>query len=107
MITPVFDTIGLRHVNQVRSFRQAYQDYKHMGLIEAVRESQDAQSIDPRDKIYPLLGLTYDGDDLMPCPYYKESIGEVLRYYTKAMMNSRKTLDFFFFQKYKYLLTFI
>jgi len=36
-----------------------------------MRKSQAAQSTTPRDKIYVLLGLTYDGDDLVPYPDYK------------------------------------
>ena len=96
-ISPAFDTIGLRHVNQVRSFRDTYQDCKRVGLIEAMRKSQAAQSTDPRDKIYALLGLTHDGDDLVPFPNYKQHISEVLRDFTKAVMKSKRTLDYLFF----------
>jgi hypothetical protein len=98
MITPTFETIGLHHVNQVRSFRETYQDYKHISLIEAMRKSRAAQSTDPRDKIYALLGLTSDGDDLVPYPNYKQPLHEVLRDFTKAMMKSGRTLDYLLFE---------
>jgi hypothetical protein len=96
-LAPTFDTIGLRHVRQVRSFRQKYQDSKRIALIEAMRKSQAAQSTDPRDKIYALLGLTYDGDDLVPYPNYRQSISEVLRDFTKAVIKSNKSLDYILF----------
>jgi hypothetical protein len=98
MISPIFDATGWRHVNQVRSFRHTYQNHTRISLIDAMHKSHAAQSTDSRDKIYALLGLTYDGDDLVPYPNYKQPIVEVLRDFTKAMMKSKRTLDFLLFR---------
>jgi hypothetical protein len=62
-----------------------------------MQRSQAAQATDPRDKIYALLGLTYDGDDLVPYPNYRQSIGEVLGDFTRTMMKSKRSLDYLFF----------
>ena len=71
----LWPTILEKSLHHLRSrrwiFRQTYQDYKHISLIEGMRKSQAAQSTTPRDKICVLLGLTYDGDDLVPYPDYK------------------------------------
>lgn len=85
-----------RHVSQVRSFRKAYQEKKRISLIEAMQKSHAAHSTDPRDKIYALLGLTYDGDDLVPFPNYRQTLGEVLRDFTRATIRSKTSLDYLF-----------
>lgn len=95
-IRPAFKSIGWLHVNQVRSFRKTYQQGRRLGLIEAMQKSHNALSSDPRDKIYALLGLTRDGDDLVPYPNYKQNIGEVLRDFTRAVIKSKKSLDYLY-----------
>lgn len=95
-INPTFKSAGWQHVNQVRSFRHTYQEGKRIGLLEAMKWSQAAETTDPRDKIYSLLGLSDDGDDLVQYPNYRQPIHEVLRDFTRAVMNSKRSLDYLF-----------
>jgi hypothetical protein len=48
---------------------------------------------DLRDKIYALLGLTSDGPRLVPVPNYKQTLEQVLRDLTRAIIVAEKSLD--------------
>lgn len=43
---------------------------RRVALLEALFESRNSLSTDPRDKIYALLGLSSDGDGIVPSPNY-------------------------------------
>lgn len=63
-------------------------------LFEALRWSHQALATDPRDKIFALLGLTSDGDKLVPLPNYRQPMEDILREMTRKMIISEKSLDF-------------
>jgi hypothetical protein len=47
---------------------------KPVRLIDAISRSRHALSTDPKDKIYGLLGLAYDGAIFIPEPNYRQSV---------------------------------
>lgn len=61
-------------------------------LFEAIQWSQHAKATDPRDKVYALRGLTSDGPRLVPIPNYKQTLAQVLRDLTRAMIIQEKSL---------------
>jgi len=65
-----------------------------------MQKTREAQSTDPRDKVYALLGLTNDGDDLVPFPNYKHSIGKVLVDFTRAVIKSKKSLNYLYLREF-------
>jgi len=48
-----------------------------LNLAEALVRSRNFLTTDPRDSIYALLGLTSDGNDLIPMPNYVEPLEDV------------------------------
>jgi len=64
-----------------------------ISLLEALRLSRKTQATDPRDKIFALLGLCYDGSTFVPVPNYKQSLESIVAEMSKAMMIWNKSLD--------------
>jgi hypothetical protein len=81
------------YVKQISTFRHKVQHNEKISLIEAIRDSQKALSRDPRDRVFALLGICHDGHALVPMPNYKQSMEEILRDMTKAMIKASKSLD--------------
>ncbi|XXG97228.1 hypothetical protein Hte_003523 [Hypoxylon texense] len=61
-------------------------DTPRMSLLEALLESRHHRATDPRDKIYALLGLTSDGDDIVPSPSYTNSVESIFENLTAAIL---------------------
>ena len=57
---------------------------RRVSLLEALFESRNSLSTDPRDKMYALLGLSSDGSGIVPSPNYYE-LWELV--YSKAAEN--------------------
>lgn len=85
-------TIGWHYAKIVSTFRQNYQTGGRISLLEAMAKTYKALSTDERDKVFALLGLCYDGNDLVPYPNYRQPIGEMLRDLTRAILKSRESL---------------
>jgi hypothetical protein len=76
-------------------FRHRYRVTEEpLSLFEALRWSHQALATDPRDKIFALLGLTSDGDRLVPLPNYRQPMEDILREMTRKMIIAEKSLDF-------------
>jgi hypothetical protein len=61
-----------------------------MTLLQALIASRYSLATDPRDKVYALLGLTRDGNDLVPMPSYTESVEKLFRRSSLAIRRSQK-----------------
>jgi hypothetical protein len=58
--------------------------------------SRNALSSDQHDKIFELLGLSYDGNALVPLPNYDMPISELLQDLTRQVMVVHRSLDYIF-----------
>lgn len=73
------------HINEIitfhklRAFRADRQAQKPVALLEVLYRSQNALSTDPKDKLYALLGLAFDGSNFVPRPDYNRTKEEVYR----------------------------
>jgi hypothetical protein len=74
-------------------FRVRYKDPRPIGLWEAIQWSHYALATEPPDKIYGLLGLTFDGPRLVPIPNYQRTFKEILCDLTGALLNTAKSSD--------------
>jgi len=64
-----------------------------LSLLKAIQLTQHTLATDPRDKIFALLGMSYDGHVFVPVPNYKQSFETVLTEMVRAMMTMDRCLD--------------
>lgn len=62
-------------------------------LLEALSRSHYALSMDPKDKIYGLLGLAYDGAVFIPEPNYSQLVEETYTDFLKALIKKGFSLN--------------
>jgi hypothetical protein len=82
------------YVKKMILFREECRRGARPSLLYAMDQTYDALSTDPRDKIFALLGLCHDGDELVPIPNYKQSVDEILRDFTRAVISAKRCLDY-------------
>ncbi|KAI6083497.1 HET-domain-containing protein [Hypoxylon rubiginosum] len=84
-------------INAIEEFRRQELDAQRGGLrmtlLEALLRSRYSLATNPRDKIYAMLGLTRDGQDLVPTPTYTETLEEVFRQLSMAFIRSPHPID--------------
>jgi len=70
-------------INDIR--RKVLGGTETIGLIEAMRDTRESCTRDPRDKVYLLLGFCHDGARLVPHPTYAKSfdMGKLFSHITK------------------------
>lgn len=51
----------------------------HTSILDALGWSSALEATDPKDKIFGILGLCYDGSNLVPTPDYCKSLDTILR----------------------------
>lgn len=76
----VKDLLAFRHQNSISGVSK-------IGLLQAMELTSQSLATDRRDKIYALLGLTFDGAVLVPHPDYTCSLEVILTDFTKAVIN--------------------
>jgi len=74
-------------------FRNNRLNTKPVRLLEAIYRSRYALSTDPKDKIYGLLGLVYDGVAFIPEPNYRQSVEDTYTGFSKALVKKGFPLD--------------
>jgi Heterokaryon incompatibility protein (HET) len=74
-------------------FRIRYKDPRPISLFEAIQWSHYALATDQADKIYALLGLTFDGPRLVPIPNYQRTFEQILCELTGALVTAAKSSD--------------
>jgi hypothetical protein len=60
-----------------------------MLLSEALRRTRYALATEPQDAIYAVLGLTRDGDDVVPMPNYRQPLAAVLGSVSRKMIDEQ------------------
>lgn len=69
---------------------------KPVRFLDALHRSRSSLSTDPRDKLYALLGLTYDGRHFIPEPNYMYSFAESFTDFASALIEGGELLDFIY-----------
>ena len=69
---------------------------KPIKFLDALHRSRASLSTDPRDKLYALLGLSYDGRHFIPEPNYMNSVAESFTEFATALIESGESLDFIY-----------
>ncbi|KAE9378736.1 HET-domain-containing protein [Stipitochalara longipes BDJ] len=72
-------------------FRIRYKNPRPIGLFEAIQWSHYALATEQLDKIYALLGLTFDGPRLVPVPNYQRTFEQILCDLTGALLTAAKS----------------
>ena len=67
--------------------------WNNMPLLSALYRTGMALSTDPRDKIYSVLNLAYDGAKIVPSPDYSVSVEEVNKKLVISIVQKTKRLD--------------
>jgi hypothetical protein len=81
---------------KICQFRTDKLNREPISLLEALYRSQSALSTDPRDKLYALLGLVFDGDHFIPEPNYNLSKEETYTDFSLALIKNMFSLDFIY-----------
>jgi hypothetical protein len=64
-----------------------------ISLLEALLWSRRTHATDPRDKIFALLGLCYDGPTFVPLPNYKQPLESIVVDMSRKMIQLNRSLD--------------
>lgn len=73
--------------------RQAKMGKSRMLLSQALIASRFSKASDPRDKIFALLGLVRDGNDIVPAPDYRKSAKDIFAAASKYMIGSQRQVS--------------
>ena len=80
------------HLKRIMEFRYLYYNDR-ISLCKAIANSKKFLSTDPRDKIFALLGICHDGNELVPTPNYQQDLDLILTNITRALIHKNKCLD--------------
>ncbi|KAK4618011.1 Heterokaryon incompatibility protein 6, OR allele [Fulvia fulva] len=64
-----------------------------VSLYQALIDTRYSLATEPRDKVYSLLGLTSDGDDLLPTPSYVGTPEQAFATVSRAILRSRRATN--------------
>lgn len=62
-------------------------------LLDALYDSQQSLATDPRDRIFAVLGLSYDASAYLPLPSYFQSLSETFRTMAHSIISTSQSLD--------------
>ena len=65
-------------------------------LLDALYYTRSSLSTDPRDKIFALLGLTFDGRHFVPEPNYMGSVADTFTDFATSLVLSGEPVDFIY-----------
>jgi hypothetical protein len=85
---------GKTRFEKISSFRDDKLARKPITLIEALYRTRHALATDPKDKLYALLGLSYDSTNFIPHPNYNLTKEEVYKRFTIALLENGYPLSF-------------
>jgi hypothetical protein len=84
------------YIKNISLFRKRNREKEPLGLLQAMHLSRNALSSDQHDKIFGLLGLSHDGNALVPLLNYDIPINELLQDLTRQMIVVHRSLDYIF-----------
>jgi hypothetical protein len=84
---------GFQNAQSFAKFRDDAANNEPIRFIEALQRSSRSLSTEPRDKIFGLLGLTYDSGLFLPVPNYKQSVEAICKGMTISAISSMSSLN--------------
>ncbi|KAH7232829.1 heterokaryon incompatibility protein-domain-containing protein [Fusarium tricinctum] len=81
------------HVQNLVKFQSMQKQLSKVSLIRALGMTSFARATDARDKVYSLIGLTYDGDIIFPIPSYTPKLIDINREATLRIVQITDSLD--------------
>ncbi len=92
----VVNSSSCGHIIQLWEFRKSQRTLTPIRLLRALQMSHMAISTDKRDKVFAILGLTYDGPTFLSMPNYILPHGEISRQATWKLLQLTNSLDYIF-----------
>ena len=83
----------------VQQFREDKTSSKPISLLDALHRSRTALATDPKDKLYALLGITFDGDNFIAEPNYDQDSTETYTQFARALIHRGVVLDFIYLRE--------
>ncbi|CZR51319.1 uncharacterized protein PAC_01194 [Phialocephala subalpina] len=84
---------SVRSIENLVRFQLDAEEVKPLPFIEALYRTHSALSTDPRDKVFALLGLSYDANLYVPIPNYKQSLRDLCIGITLSATTTTSKLD--------------
>lgn len=85
-------------VPNFEAFRRSQFSGKASPLVKLLMSSRASLATDPRDKVYALLGLASDGEELIPLPNYKQPLGFLLEEMTRSILSIKRCPNILLFR---------
>ncbi|UPL03094.1 hypothetical protein LCI18_014028 [Fusarium solani-melongenae] len=86
------------HMGNLVKFQSLQRELTLVPLIKALRMASYSKATDARDKVYSLMGLTYDGAIMFPTPSYGRELDDINREATLRLVQIKNTLDHIVFR---------
>ncbi len=84
---------GARHIEQLHRIRSSQMNFKPLSLIDALGMCYQSKATIQHDRVYALLGLTFDGPSIVPSPSYLLPIDTISRNMTVRMIRATGKVD--------------
>lgn len=78
---------------QLLDLRNRFTKKSPISLLHAMLVTNKSMATDPRDKLFALLGLAFDGPILVPAPSYADSVEFTMIKLIRAMIVEERSLD--------------
>ncbi|VUC21588.1 unnamed protein product [Clonostachys rosea] len=88
----------LAHIQNIDRIRTGQLTMQQHFILEVLPLTRITKASEPRDRIYAILGVTSNGNILVPVPNYSQSDSAVNRDITVRMIERTKSLDFVIFK---------
>ncbi|CAH0044788.1 unnamed protein product [Clonostachys solani] len=88
----------LAHIQDIDRIRTAQLTMRPHSILEVLPLTRNTRASEPRDRIYAILGVTSNGNILVPFPNYSLPDSAVNRDITVRMIQRTKSLDFVIFK---------
>ncbi|KAH7155843.1 heterokaryon incompatibility protein-domain-containing protein [Dactylonectria estremocensis] len=98
LVGEIIPSGACRHVKNLHEFKILQSGLKAVPLIRALKMTSFAKSTDVRDKVYGLMGLTYDGSIIFPAPSYGMEANRVNLDATLRIIRLENSLDHIVFR---------
>lgn len=87
---------GVRGFPMLRNIRTMVLTRQPIHLVDALHHTRSSLATDPRDKIFALLGLAFDGKHFVPEPTYMGSVSDSFTEFATSLIESHEPLDFIY-----------
>jgi len=85
---------SIANAKSLIQFHQEARINKLIHFLESLKRSFQSLSTQPRDKVFALLGLSYDSGLYLPVPDYRQSDEEICIGMTISIISTTSSLDF-------------